>query len=617
MACKHEHCACHEHEHNHEHNHEHHHDNDNSKLGLIILIISIVFAVAALVLEILGISKIAVGIVAGIAIILSGYEVCIEGIKSVINRKIDETTLMTVAVIAAFILGEFVEGAMVTILFGIGEIIEDKAVENSRKSIEKLANIQPDTANVIIDGVEKTVKAEHIAVGSDIIIKPHERVPLDCVITEGTGNFDASAITGESMPVECKKGSQLLSGMINGDNLVKARTTKAYSDSTASRIIKLVENASETKSDNEKLISRFARIYTPIVMVIAVIIAVIPPIFLGNWTDWIYRGLVCLVASCPCAIVISVPLAYYSGIGRASKAGVLIKGGKYLEALNKVDTMVFDKTGTLTEGKLEVINIIPYKNYTDSDILALAASVEKNSTHPIARAIVNAYGGEAIEMSSYSEQSGKGVSAQYKGKTISCESDGNAGISLVYDGEIIGRFELRDTVRKEAKNVIKSINKTTVILTGDDAKNAENVSKELQIDEIHCGLLPQDKLDILTNLKAEGRTVAFAGDGINDAPVITAADCGIAMGLGSDAAIASADAVLSSGNLKALPKAFKIAKKTVNTAKTNISFSLAVKALVIILAALGFAPIWLGVLADTGVCVICVLWAMRLLKIKL
>lgn len=610
MVCKNEHCSCHEHEHHHEH-----HDDDNSKLELIFLIISIVFAATAFVLELLNISAIAVGILAGIAIALSGYEVCIEGVKSVINRKIDETTLMTVAVIAAFCLGEFVEGAMVTILFGIGEMVEDKAVERSRRSIKKLANIQADTANVIVDGIEKTVEAIDVKLNSEIIIKPHERVPLDCVITEGRSAVDASAITGESMPTECKVGSELLSGMINGDNLIKARTTKSYGDSTASRIVKLVEDASESKSNNEKLISRFARIYTPIVMVIAVVIAFVPPIFFGHLTDWIYRGLVCLVASCPCAIVISVPLAYYSGIGRASKAGVLIKGGKYLEALAKVDTMVFDKTGTLTEGKLEIVNIIPHKNYSKDKILALAASVEKNSSHPIARAIVESYDGELIEMSDYSEKSGKGVSAVYDGKTISCVS-GGIGVQLVYDDECIGELELRDKIRAEAENVIKSINKHTVMLTGDNVTNAEQVGNTLSIDEVHSKLLPQNKLDIVNKLKSEGKTIAFAGDGINDAPVIAAADCGIAMGLGSDAAIASADAVLSSGNLKALPKAFNIAKRTVTTSKTNIAFALAVKAAVIILAALGFAPIWLGVLADTGVCIICVLWAVRLLRVK-
>ena len=351
MACKHEHCCCHEHEH--EHNHEHHNDN-NSKLELIFLIISIALTAIAFILELFDVSKIAVGALAGIAIILSGYEVCIEGVKSVIKLKIDETTLMTVAVIAAFVLGEFVEGAMVTILYGIGEIFEDKAIEKSHKSIEKLANIQSDTAHIIVDGNETTVEAKDVEINSEIIIKPHERVPLDCVITEGFGSIDASAITGESMPMECEKGSELLSGMINGDNLIKAKVTKTFSNSTAGRIIKLVEEAGETKSNNEKLISRFARFYTPIVMIIAVLIAFVPPIFFGNLTSWIYRGLVCLVASCPCAIVISVPLAYYSGIGRASKSGVLFKGGKYIEALSRLTQWYLTKPEHLLRASLKL-----------------------------------------------------------------------------------------------------------------------------------------------------------------------------------------------------------------------------------------------------------------------
>ena len=362
MACKHchdeHHEHTHEHEHNHEHNHEHHEEN-NSNLEKYLLGVSIALTVIAFVTELLGAAPIITSIIAAFAIVLSGYEVFLEGVRSVINRKIDETTLMSVAVIAAFCLGEFVEGALVTVLFGIGELLEDFAVDKSRDRIMKLADIQPDKANVIINNKETAVRAEDVAVDTEIIIKPHERVPLDCVITEGSSALDASAITGESMPVEKTVGGELLSGMINGDSLIKAKVTKSYGDSTASRIIKLVEEASAVKSRSEKMISRFARIYTPIVMVLAVLIAFVPPIFLGNLSVWIYRGLVCLVASCPCAIVISVPLAYFSGIGVASKYGALIKGGKYLEVLAKADTIAFDKTGTLTEGKLKLDKIIP------------------------------------------------------------------------------------------------------------------------------------------------------------------------------------------------------------------------------------------------------------------
>ncbi len=619
--------------HNHEHCHDcHEHSHDNKKINIskILLFSAIAFAIAALILDLLKVNEITVAILSAAAIIMSGYKVCISGVKSVFRLHIDETTLMTVAVTAAFCLGQFVEGAMVTILFGIGEFLEDKAVENSRRSIEKLANIKADEAVIIENGIEKTVNAEEVNIGTEIIIKPFTKIPLDCVVTEGKSNVDTSAITGESIPISAEKDTELLSGMINGEKLIKAETTKLLKDSTASRIIKLVEDASTTKSNSEKLITRFAGVYTPIVIIISLIIMFIPPIFFGNISEWIYRGLVCLVASCPCAIVISIPLSYYSGIGAASKQGVLFKGGKYLEALAKSDTIAFDKTGTLTEGILTIEKIIPYKNYSKDKILALCASVEKNSAHPIAKAITYSYGGEIIKMDNYIEQSGGGVSAQYKGKTLQCVGIRNlktgpvdkADAYLVYDGEIIGAFRLKDKVRTEADNVINTLKgygfKNRIMLTGDSEHNAEKIKNELSnLSDIKANLLPEDKLNSVNELKTNSKGVCFVGDGINDAPVIAASDCGFAMGLGSDAAISSADAVLTSGNLTALPKAVKIAKKTVSTAKANIIFALCIKALVIILASLGMAAIWMGVVADTGVCMLCVLWATRILKIKM
>lgn len=622
--CHDDHCDCgHEHHHEeHEHHHEHHHE--GSRLSNILLFVAIGFAAAALLLDIFKVNEIAVAMLSAVAIVLSGYKVCISGVKSVLRLDIDETTLMTIAVIAAFCLGQFVEGAMVTILYGIGELLEDKAVESSRRSIEKLANIQADTAHIIEHGAEHTVPAEEVEAGAEIVIYPHERIPLDCVITDGSGSADASAITGESMPINCEKGTELLSGMLNGDSVLRATTTKDYHESTASRIIELVEEASVTKSKNEKLITRFARFYTPIVMLISIAIAFIPPIFVGNLTDWIYRGLVCLVASCPCAIVISVPLAYYSGIGAASKQGVLIKGGKFLEALNRADTVIFDKTGTLTEGVLEVSEIIPHKNYDKDTVLALAASLERHSSHPIAKAIVEKYSGGFIEMENYGEKSGYGVSALYNGRELYCGAkrgtDNKAGAYLVYDGDCIGEFILSDKVRSEAGSVIaqlKSIGlRKAVMLTGDNSSRAAEVKNELNLDEAHAELLPQDKLNLVNGYKENGSTTVFVGDGINDSPVITAADCGFAMGFGSEAAIASADAVLTSGTLSALPKAFRIAKKTVLTSKINIAFALLIKAIVIVLAFFGLAAIWMSVVADTGVCMLCVLYATRLLRIK-
>ena len=612
-----------------EHHHEHSHG-EHSTLTLITLIAAIALAVAALTLEFLHINEVAVALLSAGAIALSGWRVCVSGLKSAIKLQLDETTLMTIAVIAAFCLGEFVEGAMVTILYGIGEMLEDKAVDSSRRSIEKLANIQADTANIINNGAEVTMPAKDVAIGSEIIIKPHERVPLDCVVTEGTGGVDASAITGESLPVYCEKGSELLSGMLNGDSLLRAKTTKAYGDSTAARIIKLVEEASVSKSNNEKLITRFAKLYTPIVVIISLAISLIPPIFLGGFSDWIYRGLVCLVASCPCAIVISVPLAYYSGIGAASKKGVLIKGGRFLEALAATDTMLFDKTGTLTEGQPTVTSVKAYSDYTEDEVLRLAAGCERHSAHPIAKAIVESYAGEPLEMTDYTETAGHGVSAVYGGKLLQCggkkllddmriknEHPEDSGVFVIYGSKVIGSIVISDKLRSEAPEIAAKLRKLGVkrlgVLTGDSIENAAASVGKLNLELVSAGLLPENKLSIVNAEKQNG-TVTFVGDGINDAPVIAAADCGIAMGLGSDAAIASADAVLTSGNLKALPTAVRLAKKTVLTAKTNIIFALLVKTAVIVLAFFGIAAIWMSVLADTGVCMLCVLWAMRLLK---
>ncbi|MCH5299280.1 MAG: cadmium-translocating P-type ATPase [Ruminococcus sp.] len=616
--------CCHDEE---EHHHDHAHEHNESKLSRVLLFVAIGFAVAAIVLEAMKLSEIAIAILSAIAIVLSGYKVCISGVKSVLKLRLDETTLMTVAVIAAFCLGQFVEGAMVTILFGIGELLEDKAVENSRRSIEKLANIQANTANVLMDGVESVVNTEDVAVGSTIVIKPHERIPLDCVVTKGSGSVDTSAITGESIPLDCEIGAELMSGMLNGETMLEARTTKEYRDSTASRIIQLVEEASTTKSNNEKLITRFAAVYTPIVTLISLAIMFIPPIFVGDLSEWIYRGLVCLVASCPCAIVISVPLSYYSGIGAASKCGVLIKGGKFLEALAAADTAVFDKTGTLTEGKLSIDKITPYNGYSTDEVLALAAACEKNSSHPIARAITAEYNGEEIELSDYKEKSGYGVSAMYNGKELICGSrklvkdkDVDGTVVVIYDDKLIGSIKVSDSVRVESHSIIDKLKsfgfKNLVMLTGDAAETAKNVSEKLGLTEYHGDLLPQNKVEIVSTLKEQSKGVVFVGDGINDSPVIAASDCGFAMGLGSDAAIAAADAVLTSGTLSALPKAIRIAKKTVATSKTNIAFALAVKALVIILAFFGIAAIWMSVIADTGVCLLCVLYAMRILKIR-
>lgn len=566
-----------------------------------------------------------------VATVLSGWRTFIKGVKSVFKLEIDETTLLTIAVIAAFALGEFVEAAMVTILFAVGEIVEEKAVSASRSDIAKLAQIRPDNATVLINGKEVVKAAEDVKIGSTIVVKPHERVPLDGVITKGNTTLDTSALTGESVPVDAEAGSEVMSGMINGNSLIEIKTTKKFGDSTAARIIKLVEDAAATKGQSEKLISRFAAVYTPIIILISIVVAIVPPLVgLGSFSTWIYRALVCLVASCPCAIVISVPLSYYSGLGASSKISVLIKGGKYIEALAKADAFVFDKTGTLTTGELSVNKVFAYGNHTSSEIIALAAACERYSSHPIAMAIKNKAEKENLpELSDYSEKAGQGVTAVYNGKALVCggtkvlsdkqkvNAEKTASVYVIYDGELIGAISVSDTLRPEAKSVIAELRKLgvkdSVMLTGDKKENAMDIANELKLDSYSAELMPSDKLEKLIDIKKTHKSVCFIGDGINDAPVLTASDCGFAMGFGSEAAIEAADAVLAAGNLKQLPLSVRIAKKVVATVKTNITFALGVKTIVIILAILGIAPMWLSVIADTGVSVLCVLYAARLL----
>lgn len=615
-------------------------EKQNGKISLdtVMLIVAIVLGVAAFVLHLTlpenqTYSTVILLILSVAASLLSGYKIFLKGIKNAVKLKIDETVLLAVAVVAAFCLGEFVEAAMVTILFSLGEFIEDIAVDASRRDIEKLAQIRPDTATIIKDGVETVVPAESVKTESIITVKPYERLPLDGVVTNGKSTLDTSALTGESMPVDITVGSEVMSGAINGNGLIEIRTTKEYGNSTASRILQLVEDAAARKGQKEKLITRFASIYTPIVIIIAAAIAFIPPLLgLGEFTEWIYRALVCLVASCPCAIVISVPLSYYSGIGAASKIGVLIKGGKYIEALAKADSFVFDKTGTLTSGKLEVESITTFGGYGENEVLALAAACEKHSVHPVATAIKKrAENLKLPQLSDYSESAGHGTSAVFNGKKLECggikilndeqkKLAGNASVFVVYDGELIGALSVSDTVRAESQEVISKLKKlgvkNTVMLTGDSKSNADKVSEKLGLDKCFSNLLPNDKLDKVEEIKTHSKAVCFVGDGINDAPVLSASDCGIAMGLGSEAAIEASDVVLSSGSLIKLPDAIKLSRKVMRTVRTNIIFALTVKAAVIILAAFGVASMWMSVIADTGVSVACVLYAARLLKSK-
>lgn len=595
-----------------------------SKLKIALLILSAVLFIVAFILHFFDKTEIPCAILSVISVILSGYDVVIEGVKSVLKLRIDETTLMTVAVIAAMILGEFVEAAAVTVLFGIGELLEDKAVEKSRRDIRKLADIRPDTALIHESGVTREVMAKDVPLGSILEIAPHTRVPLDGVVIKGSTTIDTSSLTGESVPVEVREGSELLSGMMNNDRTVMIKTTKLYADSAATRIVKLVEDSAKNKGDGEKLISRFARVYTPVVILIGVLIALIPSLITGDWPTWIHRALVCLVASCPCSIVISVPLAYFAGIGSASKAGVLIKGGRYIETLAEAKCFAFDKTGTLTDHHISVKEIKPLNNYSSKEILQLAVSVEAHSAHPIAAAIrdyAEDHNISLIELKDHTEISGKGVSASDGAHTYSVvKAENRNGTAVMKDDEIIGVIIIAEQPRKEAKSVIAELNtlgiKKSVMLSGDKKAACDKIAEEIGITDIYSELLPEDKVKCVEKLITENGSCCFVGDGINDAPVLTRSDCGIAMGLGSDAAIESADMVLSAENLSALPKAIRICRRTMATVGLNIASSLFVKALVIILAACGIAPLWLAVVADTGVCLLCILNSVRLIKSK-
>lgn len=630
---RHEHEHCHDHCHEHEHNHSHSHG-EGGIVKKVLLISAIVFGAAALALHFIAGGELARWTVFGLSLaatLCAGYDVFLKGFKNAFKLRIEETVLITVAVIAAFILGEYIEAAMVTILFSIGEFIEDLAVGKSRRDIEKLSRIRPDNATLCENGGERIVPAEEVAVGSVILVKPHERVPLDGVVLSGNSSLDLSALTGESLPVNVTEGSEVPSGSMNGESPLTLKTTKEFGDSTATRILRLVEDAAASKGTREKLITRFANVYTPIVVGLAVLIAVLPPLLgLGSFQSWIYKALIVLVASCPCAIVISVPLAYYAGIGAASRAGVLIKGGKYLEALAKSDCFAFDKTGTLTTGKIAVNRVYSYEGYSEDEIISLAAACERYSSHPIALAIKESCSGDGVALENCREIAGNGVSAEYKGKLLVCGKaelidgviprelrDKNV-VFLGYDGKLIGAVEISDALRAESKDVIGQLKKLgvkrNIILTGDSERNAENVAAQLGGIECRAQLMPGDKLDVISECQQNGGTVCFVGDGINDAPVLTKSDCGIAMGLGSEAAIEAADAVLSAGDLTALPNAVRLSRKTLRTVKANIIFALAIKAAVIVLACFGLAQMWMSVLADTGVSVACVLYTARLLK---
>ncbi len=583
------------------------------------------------------------------------YDVLFRAARNIVRGKVfDENFLMIVATVGAFAVGEYAEAVAVMLFYQVGEFFQNYAVNKSRRSIAALMDIRPETACVLTDDGEKTVFPEEVEVGSTLVVRAGERVPIDSTVVDGEGWLDCSALTGESAPVAVAVGSAALSGAINLSSVIKVRTDKQYEDSTVAKILDLVENASAKKAKSESFITRFAAIYTPAVVICAVLLAVLPPLFLGMrsaavWTDWVTRALTFLVVSCPCALVISVPLSFFGGIGGASRNGVLVKGGNYLELLSKVDTLVFDKTGTVTKGRFEVVAVTGERER----VLVAAARAERFSAHPIARSIVAA--AEAVGYSpdadggTAEELAGRGIVAAVGGAEIVCgnallfgergiefeRADGARG-TVVYvaeNGVYLGAVEIADAVKDDSAAAIaelKALGIKTVMLTGDRGAAAKAVAAEVGVDEVHAELLPADKVTEVEKLIAAGErnggksqkgkrrnAVAFVGDGINDAPVLSRADVGIAMGaIGSDAAIEAADVVLMNDKLSQIPFARRIAKRTVGIVMQNIIFALAVKAATLVLAACGIADMWLAVFADVGVAVLAILNAMRCLRVR-
>lgn len=577
----------------------------------------------------------------GMAYLIIGFDVLKEAVEGLKGGKVfNENTLMAIATIGAFAIKQYPEAVFVMFFYKIGELFEDIAVKNSRSSITALLDIRPDHAWLKLGNAVKETSPEKIKVGDVIVVKPGEKVPLDGIVTDGSAYLDTAALTGETKPSFVKEGDKVLSGTICKNSTLEVRVEKEYGESTVAKILEMVENASEKKAPTENFITQFSKIYTPLVVFGAIILATIPPLFFGGaFTDWLYRALVFLVISCPCALVISIPLSFFGGIGAASRAGVLVKGSNYLEALTHVKTFVFDKTGTLTKGKFAVTKVLPNEGVSETELVFLAACCEQFSPHPIARSIVDYYDGELKkgDVSDSQELVGLGVSANHDGKTIYCgnaklmkkvlpetklpESEIGTQVYVAYDGKYVGSLEVADVIKEDSKETVSDLRaagvQKIVMLTGDARKVGEGVARELGLDDVKTELLPQDKLEEVEKLKTEldGQDrLAFVGDGLNDTPVLAQSDVGIAMGaLGSDAAVEAADVVLMSDEPSAIVRVMKIAVGTRKIVWENISFALGVKAICLVLGALGIAGMWQAVFADVGVTVLAVLNSLRIL----
>ncbi len=623
--------------------------NKKQKKRLYQIIACVIMIVAISIVGVSGVLKLALYL---ITYIIIGHDILKKAVKGIIKGQVlDENFLMAIATVGAFIMAiysrseDYLECVAVMLFYQIGELFQSYAVGKSRDNIAALMDIRPDYANIMQDGELTRVDPEDVSVGSVIIVQPGEKVPLDGVVVKGSSSLNTAALTGESLPRDVAEGEEIISGCINMTGVIEVRTTKEFGDSTVSKILDLVENASSRKSKSEDFIKRFAKVYTPAVCIGALILATLPPVISrivignSNWNIWIYRALTFLVVSCPCALVISIPLSFFAGIGGASHAGVLVKGSNYLEALSQVTTVVFDKTGTLTKGSFEVSGI-HHNRLEEEKLLEYAALAECASSHPISRSLIDAYGKplDRSRVSDIEEISGHGICARVDGHNVfvgndklmkshnvdyrDCHSVGTV-IHVAIDNEYQGHIVISDVVKPEAKEAIAALKKlgihNTVMLTGDSSKVAAAVADSLGIDRVLSELLPQDKVSELEKLletKSPKDKLAFVGDGINDAPVLSRADIGIAMGaMGSDAAIEAADVVLMDDNPMQIAKAIKISKKCIGIVRQNITFALSIKFACLILSAVGIANMWLAIFADVGVMVIAVINAIRALKV--
>ena len=566
-----------------------------------------------------------------VAVLLAGYDLLIKGIKNLFKLNFEESTLMTIAIIGAFIKGEYAESCMVVLLFKLGEFLEEFAEEKSNKNIEDITKIKANNAN-LIDGEDiKVIKVEDVKIGDKLLVKPGEKIPVDGIVTSGESQIDASPITGESKPVKVKTGNEVVSGSINLSSVLYIKAEKEYKDSMASQIIDLVYEATNNKGKTEKFITKFSKIYTPIVIVIALLLVIVPLILGLDMNKWIDIALFFLVASCPCSLVISIPLSFFSCIGAISKKGMIIKGTKHIENLAKTDILAFDKTGTLTTGKM-VIDELKATKIDENKMLEYIYSIESLSNHPIATAVTS-YKKDVnkLEVKDYKEYSGHGLYGIIEGKEIlfgnkkllekynvDTKDYVQNTITLAVDKEIVGYITLKEELRDNVENILTDLKdvglKDVAILTGDNKKAAKNIADKLNISRVYAELLPQEKLNKVKELQSERNRVTFLGDGINDSPVIATADFGMSMGTGSEIANNTADGILISNDIGMLPKIIKIAKKTMRIVKFNITFSLLAKLVVLVVGLFGTAPIWLAVLADTGVTLLTVLNALRILR---